>query len=399
MKLGDWTSRTIFKQVHSRNLVYNTCWEDPRLDREALRIGPKDRIMVITSGGCNALDYVLTGPQAVHAVDVNGKQNALLELKMAGIRRLDFETYFAIFGRGRFADFPSAYHDALRADLTPMSRKFWDRRVDFFSGRHRRGSFYFHGTSGAFAYLVNVYINRVAKIRNAVDDILHCQSLDEQREIYDGRIRPDFWNRFLRWAVGRDAALAMLGVPRAQRRQIDGRYDGGIVRFIEDCIEAVFAKLPLADNYFWRVYLTGEYTRECAPEYLRPENFAALKAGLVDRIHVHTSTVEQFLRGYDGTISRFVLLDHMDWLADHLRPALESEWQAIVDKAAANARIIWRSGGATVDFVDPIQVRIENSICRMSDLLHYERPLAARLHERDRVHTYGNFYIAQLAAA
>ena len=26
----------IFQAVHRRNLVYNTCWEDPALDREAL---------------------------------------------------------------------------------------------------------------------------------------------------------------------------------------------------------------------------------------------------------------------------------------------------------------------------------------------------------------------------
>ena len=51
----------IFKAVHRRNLIYNTCWEDPALDREALGLGPADRVMVITSAGCNALDYLLAG--------------------------------------------------------------------------------------------------------------------------------------------------------------------------------------------------------------------------------------------------------------------------------------------------------------------------------------------------
>src|SRR5262249_12381767 len=49
----------IFKAAHRRHLIYNTCWEDPRLDRVALDLGPADRVMVITSAGCNALDYLL----------------------------------------------------------------------------------------------------------------------------------------------------------------------------------------------------------------------------------------------------------------------------------------------------------------------------------------------------
>src|SRR5271156_2594527 len=100
MKLGDWFSRTWFSFIHRHNLVYNTCWEDPRLDRQAMNLGPDDTVLVITSAGCNALDYALAGPRRVDAVDVNPRQNALLELKIAGIRRLDFEPFFEMFGHG-----------------------------------------------------------------------------------------------------------------------------------------------------------------------------------------------------------------------------------------------------------------------------------------------------------
>ena len=49
----------LFRALSSRNLIYNTCWEDPRLDRVALQLGPQDNVLVITSAGCNALDYAL----------------------------------------------------------------------------------------------------------------------------------------------------------------------------------------------------------------------------------------------------------------------------------------------------------------------------------------------------
>src|SRR5215471_2803092 len=97
-------SSRIFKAVHRRNLIYNTCWEDPALDREALEFQPDDRVVVITSAGCNALDYVLAGAGEVNAVDVNPIQNALLELKVAAIRALDYDSFFDVFGLGRSLD-------------------------------------------------------------------------------------------------------------------------------------------------------------------------------------------------------------------------------------------------------------------------------------------------------
>ncbi|MCV4732546.1 BtaA family protein, partial [Escherichia coli] len=37
--------------------VYNQIWEDPRVDIEALKINRDSRILTISSGGCNALNY------------------------------------------------------------------------------------------------------------------------------------------------------------------------------------------------------------------------------------------------------------------------------------------------------------------------------------------------------
>ena len=39
MSLSEWISGHVFQAVHQHNLVYNTCWEDPRLDRIALALG------------------------------------------------------------------------------------------------------------------------------------------------------------------------------------------------------------------------------------------------------------------------------------------------------------------------------------------------------------------------
>jgi S-adenosylmethionine-diacylglycerol 3-amino-3-carboxypropyl transferase len=93
-----------------------------------------------------------------------------------------------------------------------------------------------------------------------------------------------------------------------------------------------------------------------------------------------------------------VLLDHMDWLSDKFFPLLELEWNAILRRAAPETRIIWRSGGLKTDFLDRVNVNSRGQIRPLPELLTHHPDLAADLHEQDRVHTYGSFYIADLAA-
>lgn len=396
MALLDWVSQRIFTSVHGNNLVYNTCWEDPRLDRVALEFNGDDNVVVITSAGCNALDYILAGAGHVNAVDMNPRQNALLDLKKSAIRNLEYDDLFRMFGDGRLPGVKGIYADKLRAELPEWSQQFWDKKIKWFDNPKK--SFYYRGTSGAFARMVKIYNDRVIRVRPMLDEILDAQTVEEQRRIYDDQLREKFWTGLMKFTMNRDTTMSMLGVPKAQRRQIENQYPGGLVKFIQDCMESVFADLPMKDNYFWRVYMNGSYTPECCPEYLKPDNVQRLKDGLLDRVTTNTDSVQAFLEKHDKPVSKFILLDHMDWLSDHFFPLLESEWQAIVDRAAPNARIIWRSGGLRTDFIDEVEVSNNGQIQKVSSMLEYHPELAKELHEKDRVHTYGSFYIADLKA-
>ncbi len=397
MGVFDWISGRVFKFVHGNNLVYNTCWEDPRLDRVALDLKPTDNVLVITSAGCNALDYTLCNPNHVYAVDMNPRQNALLDLKIAAIKGLEYDDFFKMFGQGHHDKAKKLYADVLRPKMKSVwSQAYWDKHIKFFD--NKRTSFYFRGTSGAFAKLIKVYTDKVIRVRRDLDDLLSAKTVAEQRDIYERRLRDRFWTGFMRFVMDRDSTLSMVGVPKAQRRQVEQQYDGGIVKFVEDCVEAVFAKLPIHDNYFWRVYLNGSYTRDCCPEYVSEQGFHKLKSGMIEKVSTHTDSVQAFLERHDGNITRYVLLDHMDWLADKLFPILELEWQSIIDRAGPDTRILWRSGGLRTEFLDRVQVQVDGRLRRLPELLKLNPNLAAELHEKDRVHTYGSFYIADLAA-
>jgi S-adenosylmethionine-diacylglycerol 3-amino-3-carboxypropyl transferase len=94
-----------------------------------------------------------------------------------------------------------------------------------------------------------------------------------------------------------------------------------------------------------------------------------------------------------------VLLDLMDGMVGSGTLALAREWQAIVDRAAPGARLLWRSGGTGTDFVDAIDTVVDGRRRRVGDLLSYARELSDTLHQQDRVHTYGSFHVADLGMA
>ena len=394
LTLKDRIDQKVFNALYARSLVYNTCWEDPAVDRQALALGPQDHVMVITSAGCNALDYALQGPAAIHAVDANPRQSALLELKLAAIRHLEFEDFFAIFGDGFHPRFRELYRKHLRAGMSAFSREFWDRHGKWFSSRH--GSFYFHGLSGFVARSFRTYFRMRPQLASDVQDLLACRDLTTQREIYDTRIATELWTPTIKWILNRQLTMSLLGVPHPQRRLVQAQHPGGVSGFIRDAIEYVFRHLPVKENYFWRVYLNGHYTPECCPEYLKRDNFHALKQGLADCIQLHTCTVTEFLQDHDAPISRFVLLDHMDWMSSYHPAALVEEWDAILERATPDARMLLRSAHANPPFLDWVKAGPQQLPLAAS--VRFDHDLAARLHHEDRVHTYAGFHIGTMRA-
>ncbi len=86
----------------------------------------------------------------------------------------------------------------------------------------------------------------------------------------------------------------------------------------------------------------------------------------------------------------------MDWLSWMYPRALAEEWSWVLARARPGARAIFRSGGLRVEYLDPLRVNYRGRAFPLGSLLRYRTDLAAELHEWDRVHTYGSFYIADL---
>jgi len=377
-KAKDW----LFGKVHGNNLIYNTCWEDPRCDRALLEFDNDSDIVMITSAGCNALDYALDEPNSINCIDMNYRQNALLELKKAFFKNSNFEHLFQFFGEG-VHDKPSFFYDtALRHHLPAYAQSFWDKKIDaYFTSNRIKPSFYFHGTSGTFARLFGFYMRARRSMYEKVQQLLEAPNLEIQKYWYD-LVEPQVIGRFVKWAMKQQFTLNMLGIPRSQARLVEEEYPGGIVGFISDALRHIFTELPIRENYFWRLYINGQYTKECCPNYLKEENFESLKEQ-IHKVNTYTTTISQFLKDHPKAYSHYILLDHQDWLAAHDIPALEEEWHLILKNSRPGTKILLRSGAMRIDFFpDFVKERVV-----------FEQEKTKEQHFEDRVGTYGSVYL------
>jgi S-adenosylmethionine-diacylglycerol 3-amino-3-carboxypropyl transferase len=374
--------RQLFALIHGNRLIYNTCWEDPLIDRQLLGLDQDSNVVVITSAGCNALDYLLDGPGSIHAVDVNFRQNALLSLKLALIRHGDFDALFTLFGQGGGPAYREIY-EAIRPDLQDWVRGYWDTKISYFNPEGVRKSFYWRSAAGDFAWVFLKLLFNGNK-RSLAVALLEADCLEEQDDLYR-RVEPHLFGGGISWLLRQPAALAFVGVPTQQLRLVDQQYPGGLAGCLRHNLRQVFTTVPIRDNYFWRVYLTGRYTVDCCPNYLQAANFLTLKERL-DRVSLHTDTVTGFLKTKPGEYSHFVLLDHQDWLAWHDLPALVAEWRQIFRNSRPGTRILLRSAGPDLSFLpDSVTGR-----------LRFFPELTRPLHQVDRVGTYGSLHLAEV---
>ena len=385
MGLAHKISERVFSQIHGNHLVYNTCWEDPRCDRNLLDLNEHSKVVMLTSAGCNALDYLLDNPAEVHCVDLNPRQNALLQLKTALFKAGNHATLFDFFGTGAVSHARVLLHDVVIPQLTDhYARRYWRRNLHYFRGKGLRPSFYWHGSSGAVAWLVRNWLHSQPGARQLTQRLFAAENLDEQLERYE-KLEPRFLNNFVQWLVSQHFVQSMLGVPKSQQHLAALRFPDGMAGYVRACLRHVFTQIPISDNYFWRLYFYGNYTPDCCPNYLRQENFEVIRER-VGRIQTYSTSLSGFLKAHPGQYSHFILLDHQDWLAAHQRPALEEEWRLILANAAPGAKVLLRSAAFEPDFIPAF----------VHERFQFDREAAEREHRRDRVGTYASTWLGSL---
>jgi S-adenosylmethionine-diacylglycerol 3-amino-3-carboxypropyl transferase len=362
-----WLERVVF-----HGIVFNMSWEDPEMDRQAFRLTSKDRVVSISSAGCNPLNFLCQNPAELVSVDSNPAQNAILELKLAAIRTLDHATFFDIFAARRPAVVAKVYRSRLRPHLSPSARAFWDKNL-WMAAR----DLYRFGRMGLFCRLLRPFLSALGLGKRRIEQFFELRSLAEQAEWYHRYAAPRLWGRCSQKFVQFKPFLYLAGVHPAQYRLVDGRHD--MYEYIKERVEYALTKVPVYDNYFLSQAVTGRFRGNRVPPYLLEEHFETLRGNL-DKVTVVNGWLGPYLDSRPvGSFTRFNLLDIFDWMTPE---AFEATLKSVLRAAAPGAVMIYRSGSYRLDPPPSIQPHV----VRHDDL-------ARRLLATDRSATYGSFYV------
>ncbi|NBB88387.1 MAG: DUF3419 family protein [Bacteroidetes bacterium] len=372
MSYKDW----LFRNIHGRKLIYNCCWEDPACDRDLLKLDRDSDILMITSAGCNALDYLLDNPRSIHCVDLNYRQNAVLDLKISLFKNGNYDLLWQFFGEGAHPEARNIYHRELRQYLQSGSQQYWDRNINYFAGAGLRPSFYYRGSSGLLAWLTTKTMRLRPRRGKNIDALFEVANMEQQHRQFEKSAELIFGAWWAK-AFNHSTILSLAGVPEAQGKLVTETAKQGPLAYLKDCLSVVFREVPSSENYFYSVYWQGKYTKSNAPNYLKEENFHSLRSRM-DRIQWQTLSISDALEQNEQTYSHFVLLDHMDWLASHDEVELQREWDLIGSYARPGGAVLFRSAAPDFSFLPP---SVETNF-------HFENERIAEVQRRDRVGMY-----------
>jgi S-adenosylmethionine-diacylglycerol 3-amino-3-carboxypropyl transferase len=376
-----------------RGFIYNQIWEDPRVDAEALQIGPETSLFTISSGGCNILNYLVHQPKRIVAVDLNANHMALTRLKLAAIKHLpDYETFYNFFGLGKHPDNIANYNRYLRDVLDPLTRSFWEssdwpgrkigpKRLNYF----KRG-LYDHAKLGQFFRVVHGLARRM---RRDPARLLAAKTVAEQEKVFDEYFSPLFDNRLVRWMGRQPVAVYSLGIPPSQHAAMleEQQGDGGrLFDMYRERVRRLACGFPLDDNYFaWQAFgrRYDHENRKALPDYLKPENYETIKS-VVDRVETHVASLTDQMRiEQPGSLNAFILLDSQDWMPPHV---IDELWGEILRVGGLDTRVIFRTAGEK----SPVEEALspEKRAC-----FHYDQERSRELHAKDRSAIYGMFHL------
>ncbi|MFM7250726.1 MAG: DUF3419 family protein [Planctomycetaceae bacterium] len=376
-----------------KGFVYNQIWEDPRVDAQALGLGAHSRILTISSGGSNVLNYLVHRPERIVAVDLNANHMALTRLKLAALEHLpDYESFYRFFGFGKHPENLTNYQRYIRDHLDPMTRSFWEtsdwpgnrvgpKRISYF----RRG-LYDQAKLGQFFRVTH----GIAKaMRRDPAKLLAARSVAEQERIFDELFDPLFRNRIVRFFGRQPVAVYSLGIPPSQHKAMLDEHENDGARLFDmyrDRVRRLACGFPLDDNYFaWQAFgrRYDHEGRRALPDYLKRENYDTIKP-LVGRVETHVASLGDYLRSESrGGLNAFILLDSQDWMPP---PVIDELWTLIGRVGGPGTRVIFRTAGE----LSPVEKALSPET---RGLYEYEQQRARELHLQDRSAIYGMFHL------
>lgn len=332
------------KHIQFKNeYIYAFTWEDTRVDERILKLTSDDVVLAITSAGDNILSYALASPARIHAVDLNPNQNHLLELKVAAFSALPYSDFWKLFGEGKHPNFRQLLISRLSPHMSSRAFQYWLNHTHVFSRKSSHGLYETGGSRHAIR--VVRLLSSTLGFRTQLLAMLECKTLNEQREMWNKKIRPYIMSRLLSYLVVSSEKFlwAALGVPHNQLAMLEADHiaseslpgtnasasplehtdkelkqsrSSAIWEYMVQTLDPVIeSSLIGEDNPYYLVCIQGSYSQRCHPDYLKPKSHQKLSRGnAFNGLRIHTDEINEVVsRLTPGTLTVAVVMDSMDW--------------------------------------------------------------------------------------
>ncbi len=354
-----------------RDVLYAQCWEDPELDRIAFKIKPGDTVFSITSGGCNALAFLVDDPERVICLDMNKYQNYLLRLKISAFKSLSYNELLEFMGVH-----PSERRLRLFEKIKPLlndhEQSYWStkgsdiERGIIHCGRYER---YMHLLSRLFSLLVG---------RSVIRRLYDTSGREERLDLFEKRWENLRWRWFCRIFLSR--AFASMLFDKAFYRYLEPGFS--FEKYYRARVRKAVTELPLEQNYFLAYILLGNYYKDNLPVYLKRENYDIIRKR-ADRINIITSGCLDYFRILEtGTISRFNFTNIFEWMAP-------DEFSTLLKETIRVAR-----NGAIITYRNHLVTRKRPE--SLADQIYPDEKLSAELNGRDLSFIYKAYVVEQI---
>jgi S-adenosylmethionine-diacylglycerol 3-amino-3-carboxypropyl transferase len=348
---------------------YASVWEDADILCEALAPSAAGaRVLSIASAGDNALALLTLDPSEVVAVDLSAPQLAACELRIVAYRELDRDPLLAFLGVTPNLDRAATYA-RLRPLLAEPARAFWDARPESVAGgvihcgkfeRYLRG--------------FRRFVLPLVHSRRTIESLLAPRDAAGRERFYRETWDTMRWRLLFRLFFSR-FAMGRLGRDPAFFAHVEGSVGARILERTRHALTAI----PTESNPYLTYILTGSYTPDALPRYLRAEHWTVIRSRL-DRVRLARSAAQDI----EGPFGAFNLSDIFEYMSpgEH-----ERIFASLVEQASPGARLAYWNLLAPRGVPDALGTRVRR----------HER-YAARLHGQDRAWFYGAFHVDEVIA-
>ena len=311
---------------------YGISQEDALTESKALNLTSGDSLLCIASAGEIPLNIAATTDVKIIAADVSSDQIRLCRIKRTAALNSDLLKAASFLGYMEMQESKREriFKDDIMPFLSESDRKYWNENL-----KAVKGGVINNGRFEKFIMKVAGYGRMVVGKKNLYS-LFECNSLEEQKEIFDKKITGLLVNGIFRVAfhpwIYKNRGIDPLGLTHRGARNIGEFF---FHRFRNFCCNTLSRK-----NYFLQyTFFNSILFPEALPEFLQ-QHLHSRFAINANNIEYQETSIQKALEAAEpGEFNKIHISNIGDWMSEEVMTGL---FRLVRDKTLPGARIVMR---------------------------------------------------------